>query len=117
MWSKPQAAARRVFWTGTHIVAPDDTRPVEAVPWRQIQAAGHLAGAAAGQGPATTPDADADFRKRLADLERQWQEKVRQARAAGAAEGETAGKNRAATELQPVLERLSATIVEIAGLR
>jgi flagellar assembly protein FliH len=32
-------------------------------------------------------------------------------------EGEAAGRNRAAAELQPVIERLSRTIHEIAGLR
>jgi flagellar assembly protein FliH len=103
-------------WTGTRIIQPDDTRTVAAIPWRQI-------GATAPEPAAATPaasapaDSDAAFRARAAELERQWQEKVCQARAAGAAEGETTGRNRAAAELQPVIERLSAAMAELAGLR
>jgi flagellar assembly protein FliH len=95
---------------------PGDTRPVGAVPWRQIGGSGTAApGPAAATAPA--PDLEAAMRGRIAEIEKRWQEKARQARAAGAAEGETAGRSRAAAELQPVLERLSQTIAEISGLR
>jgi flagellar assembly protein FliH len=53
----------------------------------------------------------------LAEVERDWQQRVAAARALGAAEGEAAGRSRAAAELQPVLERLAATIEELAGWR
>lgn len=52
-----------------------------------------------------------------AQLEAQYQQQVREARAAGLREGETAGRNRAAAELQPVVERLARSIQEIANLR
>jgi flagellar assembly protein FliH len=42
---------------------------------------------------------------------------IQEAHAAGVREGEMAGHNRAAAELQPVIEQLSRTIQEIAGLR
>jgi flagellar assembly protein FliH len=101
-------------WTGTRIIQPDDGRPVTSVPWRQISGGQPAAAPAAA---AVAPDRDAALRQREAELERHWQEKVRQARAAGVTEGEAAGRNRAAAELQPVLERLSQSIAEIAGLR
>jgi flagellar assembly protein FliH len=101
-------------WTSTRIMLPDDPRPVSGVPWRQIAAA---AAPAPGLATLATADQETAVRSQIADLEQQWQEKVRQARAAAAAEGETAGRNRAAAELQPVIERLSQTIAEISGLR
>jgi flagellar assembly protein FliH len=111
----PQGRQDGRGWTSTRIILPDDTRPLESVPWRQVPVAREAAPGPAAAGAAADPEAA--WRSRIAELERQWQEKVRQAHAAGAAEGETAGKNRAAAELQPVLERLSVTIAEISGLR
>jgi flagellar assembly protein FliH len=101
-------------WTSTRIVQPDDSRRVESVAWRQIATTHHSAGAPV---PAPAPDADAAWRSRVAELERESQHKLQQAHAAGIAEGETAGRNRAAAELQPVFEKLSQTIAEISGLR
>jgi flagellar assembly protein FliH len=63
--------------------------------------------------PETAPDAAA----RIAQLEIQYRQKVRDAHAAGVREGEIAGRNRAAAELQPVMERLIRSIQEIANLR
>ena len=54
---------------------------------------------------------------RLAQLEVHYQQKVREAHLAGVREGETAGRNRAAAEFQPVVERLARSIQEIASLR
>src|SRR5215831_16562488 len=111
----PKRPESRV-WTGTRIIQPDDSRPVAAVTWRQLP--GTAPAGPPGVAPTPpAPDAEAAFCTRAAELEKQWQEKVRQARAAGVAEGEAAGRNRAAAELQPVLERLSHTIAEISGLR
>ncbi len=50
-------------------------------------------------------------------LERQAEQREREAQAAGFREGEAAGKKRAAAELGPVLERLVCSIRELAGLR
>jgi flagellar assembly protein FliH len=105
-------------WTGTRILQPDDARPVGSIPWRQISGSGQASAApAALAAAAPASDPDAAFRQREAELERHWQEKVRQARAAAAAEGEAAGRNRATAEVQPVVERLTQSIAEVAGLR
>jgi len=45
------------------------------------------------------------------------EERVKEAHAAGFREGEAAGRNRAAAELQPVIERLERSITELSGLR
>ena len=50
-------------------------------------------------------------------LARQIEERLRQARAAGFGEGEAQGRDRAARELQPLVERLARTIEDLAGLR
>jgi len=47
----------------------------------------------------------------------QSDQRIQEAHAAGVREGEAAGRSRAAAEMQPVIERLSRTIQEIAGLR
>ena len=56
-------------------------------------------------------------RERLAQLQQQYEQRVREAHAAGVREGEAAGRQRAAAELQPVIDRLARAIEEIGGLR
>ncbi len=51
------------------------------------------------------------------DVGHQVDQRIQEAHAAGVREGEAAGRGRASAELQPVIERLSRTIQEIAGLR
>ena len=51
------------------------------------------------------------------EREGQVDQRLHEAHAAGVREGEAAGKGRAAAELQPVIERLSRSIEETAGLR
>ena len=65
----------------------------------------------------TSNGADPDYAAQIAQIQRQAEQRVREAHAAGLKEGETAGRNRAAAELQPVIERLSRAIEETAGLR
>jgi flagellar assembly protein FliH len=50
-------------------------------------------------------------------MEGQAEQRAREAHAAGFREGEAAGKKRAGAELEPVLERLTQSIHEMAGLR
>ncbi|HUB83529.1 MAG TPA: FliH/SctL family protein [Bryobacteraceae bacterium] len=90
------------------IMVPDEQRPPTPVPWRQVTA-----------GSGTPPPAEekVDVAAQIAQIEAQYQQKVREARAAGMREGEIAGKNRAASELQPVVERLTRAIQDIANLR
>jgi flagellar assembly protein FliH len=82
--------------------------PVSPVVWRQV---GGPAMGKAAQEPAP------DMAGQIAQLELQYRQKVNEARAAGAREGEIAGRNRAAAELQPVMERLARSIQEIGSLR
>jgi flagellar assembly protein FliH len=67
--------------------------------------------------PEAAKDSAADAAAQIAELEARFQQKVREAHAAGAREGEIAGRNRAAAEMQPVIERLTRSIQEIANLR
>jgi flagellar assembly protein FliH len=71
-------------------------------------------------GPART-GADAEdpqrSREQFAQLQQQYEQRTREAHAAGVREGEAAGRQRAAAELQPVIDRLGRAIDEIGGLR
>jgi flagellar assembly protein FliH len=89
------------------VLLPDDPRPVSPVVWRQVCA----------PGSASPGEPSASLSARMAQTELQYQQKVREAHAAGVKEGENAGRNRAAAELQPVMERLARSIQEIANLR
>jgi flagellar assembly protein FliH len=81
---------------------------VSQVVWRQVGAA--EIGQPAGEPP---PDAAAC----AAQLEMQYEQRVREAQTEGVREGEIAGRNRAAADLQPVVERLTRAIQEIARMR
>ncbi len=99
------------------VLLPEDNPLVAPMVFRQIAAGS--GGASPGQ-PETQPgvsDPVRDYAAQIAQLQRQAEQRVREAHAAGVEEGETAGRNRAAAELQPVVERLSRAIEEIAGLR
>ena len=50
-------------------------------------------------------------------LEQHWQNRVQEAHNAGMRKGEIAGHARCATEIQPVIEKMSRAVVELAGLR
>jgi flagellar assembly protein FliH len=96
----------------SRVLLPGDPRPVDPVTWRSVALLRQ-----AGATPASAQETAASAPEQIAALERQWQEKVQEARAAGLREGEAAGRSRAAAEMQPVIERLGRTIEEIAGLR
>jgi len=91
------------------VLPPDDPQPVSPVAWRVVEQNGRdgIGGMASVTGAQAS----------LPDLSRQSDQRIQEAHAAGVREGEAAGRNRAAAELQPVIERLSRTIHEIAGLR
>ena len=72
------------------------------------------------EGAAPGPNADGEDarnRRRIAELEHQMERRVRDAHAAGYAEGEAAGRAQAAAALEPVLGQLARSIQQIAGLR
>jgi flagellar assembly protein FliH len=81
-----------------------DELPVNPLVWRQV-------------GTAPAGEAVPGAADQRAQLEAQYRQKAAEAHAAGLREGEAAGRNRAAAELQPVLERLARSTEEIAGMR
>ena len=89
---------------------PDETSGVEAVVWRQMHASGPTR---TGVDSVELPDSG----ERLAQLQQQHEQRAREAHAAGLREGEAAGRQRAAAELQPAIDRLARSIEEIGGLR
>lgn len=68
--------------------------------------------------PEAMPAAQAaEMHNRIVELERSLQRGVQQAREDGWREGEAAGRERAAAEVKPVMERLTRSIGEMASLR
>jgi flagellar assembly protein FliH len=53
----------------------------------------------------------------VAESALQTEQRILEAHQAGLREGEASGRNRAAAELEPVLERLARSITDLAGLR
>jgi len=92
------------------VILPDDSHQASPVVWRQVGAGGPAP-------PAPAAEAAPDFEARIAQLERQYQQKMREAHAAGTREGEASGRSRAAAEMQPVMEKLARSIQELANLR
>ncbi len=90
---------------------PEDSAGVEAIAWRQVYTAGPPA-----QGAASV-DEPPDSSQKLAQLQKQCEQKVHEAHAAGLREGEGTGRARAAAELQPAIDRLARAVEEIGGLR
>lgn len=94
------------------VYLPGDSRPVTPVVWRQVSAL-----TASPKAPQPAPEPVPDVAAQIAQLEAQYRQKVVEAHAAGVREGEIAGRNRAAADMQPVMERLTRSIQEIANLR
>ena len=92
----------------SRVLLSGDPRIASPVIWKQVQRVG-------AQGKAVEPAVD--LNAHVAELERQYQQKAREAHAAGVREGETAGRNRAAADLQPVIERLTRSIQDLASMR
>ena len=95
----------------SRIILPGDEREIGPLAWREV---GTVLRPTA---PPPEKEAPPDVSAQLAQMEAQYQQKVRDAHAAGIREGELSGRNRAGAELQPVLERLARSIQEIANLR
>jgi flagellar assembly protein FliH len=86
----------------------DASQGTAPVPWKQIQAAGAKA-------PPQQPQAESPAR--IEQLRKEWDQKVREARAAGLREGEAAGRKSAAAEYQALVEKFAQTAGEIGQLR
>jgi len=93
------------------VLRPEEAVATHPVPWKSMGASGPAAPAPAKEAP--PPDVAAI----KAQLDRQWEQKVAEARAAALREGEAAGRSRAAAEMQPVIERMTRSVEEIAQLR
>jgi flagellar assembly protein FliH len=87
------------------VLPPGDPRPGSPLEWRQVRDRFE---------PGEMPPAAA---ARLAQLERDCQQRVQAAHAAGMREGEVSGRRQAAAESKPVMERLARSIEEMGGLR
>jgi flagellar assembly protein FliH len=92
------------------VLSPDDATSAIRVAWKQVL----LSDADSGRGPASRGP---DLTQATARIERQAEQRVGEAYAAGFREGEAAGTKRAAGELEPALARLARSIQEMAGLR
>jgi len=94
----------------SRVYRPDGGHLAVPMLWRQVHS---RPADEAGSGPGGQEIAS----EQLAELARQYEQKVAEARAAGFGEGEAKGRRAAAAELQPVMERLARSIEEMAGYR
>jgi flagellar assembly protein FliH len=94
----------------SRILLPDDPRAATAINWRQV-------GPAREAGKPAAAALQPDLQLQAAQIQRESEQRIREAHAAGTREGEAAGRARAAAELQPVIDRLGRSIDELAGLR
>ena len=102
------------------ILLPDDALPVTPMAWRTVSVKPDGTVSKSPDPPAAPKPSEADREREKAqaqERERQWEQRVREAHAAGVREGEAAGRGKAAAELQQVIERLAVSIEETAGLR
>lgn len=95
----------------SRIYHPDDARPTEPVIWKRV----HSAASASKEGTDGAPAPERPAQ--LAQVQQQCEQRVLEARAAAMREGQTLGRNQAAAEIQPVIERLTRSIDELAGFR
>ena len=86
---------------------PEGDHPASPVVWRQVRA--DVSPIAA--------QMQEDLRAQMSRVEQQCVERVHEARATGLREGEAAGRSHAAAEFQPLIERLSRSIDELAHMR
>ncbi len=105
--SESNLAAPRV----ARIVEPGPQNVVSAIEWRQVGGP-----ASSGPAPGTLLNSPADS-VQLDAVRAECEQRVREARAAGAREAESAAKTRAAAEVQTALEKLAHSAADLAQLR
>jgi flagellar assembly protein FliH len=99
-------------------VLPGDSAPVEPIVWRKLaRGATRMA-----SGAAPDPDGQAEQKivalaARVAELEQDLERREHEAFAAGFRKAEAAGEQAASARLQPVLERFTRTLDELAAAR
>jgi flagellar assembly protein FliH len=94
----------------SRVLLPDDPRGFSTVSWRQVSRNSQAASVA-------PPETAESLAEDLARTQREWEQRVAAARAAGIREGQAAGRSSAAAEAQTVLRRMTETIEELAALR
>jgi flagellar assembly protein FliH len=92
----------------SRLLPPDGQHDVSLPAWRQARPRDSPGGSQAAQ---------RDCAAQIAQERQQCELRVAEARASALREGESAGRSRAAAEMQPVMERLARSIDEIAQLR
>jgi len=94
----------------SRLLLPDDSREVAPMVWRQLFSISQAAVVA-------RPDPASSTAEDRARTEHECEQRVAEARVAGAREGEAAGRSRAMGEVQILLSRLAESIDEMAALR
>jgi flagellar assembly protein FliH len=89
----------------SRVFVPGDPKASTPVVWRKVQ------------GKTTDGNGPPDPNERLDRLQRECEDRIAAARAAGVQEGKAAGRSQAAAEQQPVLDRLARSIGELAQMR
>ena len=93
------------------VFAPEQGIETSPMPWKLVRQGREDEH----QAPAKEPQLD--VAAITAQLTGQWEHKVQEARAGGYREGEAAGRTKAAAEVQPVIERLTRSIEDLAQMR
>lgn len=103
----------------SRVFLPDDRPEASPVVWREVRPGGPggVPKAAPEQAATPPPEPQPDWKALLAEAERKAGERVREAHAAGAREGEAAGRARASAEIKPAIDRLARSVEELANLR
>lgn len=92
--------------------------PEEALVWEPASKGGaQAAHAPRDAGPKASHSPSPEFEKRARELEAQWKEKTQAAYQRGLREGDAAGRQQAAAQIQPVLEKMARAIEEIATFK
>jgi flagellar assembly protein FliH len=92
------------------VVAEEENLTVTAMTWKQVEPVGR------NRAPKTAEN-QPDLTAEIGRLKQEWEQRVKEAHAAGVREGEAAGRTRGAAEVQPVVERLARTIEELTQMR
>jgi flagellar assembly protein FliH len=94
------------------VLATDSAAAAEPIAWQSVTVAHN-------RWPVNQPQSapDTGHPQQAQELERAWQTRVQQALQEGHARGEAAGAQAAAARLDPVVQRFTQTIQELAALR
>ena len=106
----------------SRVLGPEDAKAIQPLSWRRAPSTGNpgvpTAPIAGKRVEAATAEQQiAILQARVMELEGMMDRRVRETREAAYREGETAGKNQAVAQVQPVLQNLARSIQEVADIR